>query len=177
MTKEPTRIVLTGSPGCGKTTAVTRIVDVLDASKLAGFWTEEIREAGVRRGFRWNRPDGSAGILAHVNIKSPHRVAKYGVDIAAFNEAVVPTLDPDKTTSELFIIDEIGKMECCSKAFVAIVRKLFDSERSILATVARKGSGLIEEAKQWPGIELHHLTVQNRDHIVQEILQQLAFLR
>ena len=177
MAKEPAQIVLTGSPGCGKTTAVTRIAQSFDASKLAGFWTEEIREAGIRRGFRWNRPDGSAGILAHVNIKSPHRVGKYGVDIATFNQVVVPTLDPEQTAAELFIIDEIGKMECFSKAFVATVRKLFNSERCVLATVALKGSGLIEEAKHWPGIELHHLTVRNRDSVVREITQRLAFLQ
>jgi nucleoside-triphosphatase THEP1 len=34
------KILLTGLPGCGKTTAVMRIVENLDSEKLAGFYTQ-----------------------------------------------------------------------------------------------------------------------------------------
>ena len=52
MSRELHRILLTGPPGCGKTTAVRRIVGTLQGAKVAGFYTEEIREAGQRKGFR-----------------------------------------------------------------------------------------------------------------------------
>jgi len=52
------KILLTGPPGCGKTTAVIRIVERLDSHKAAGFYTHEIRIDGVRKGFGWKRLDG-----------------------------------------------------------------------------------------------------------------------
>ena len=41
-------ILLTGPPGCGKTTLVGRLIDELAGKRLAGFYTEEIRQDGCR---------------------------------------------------------------------------------------------------------------------------------
>ena len=142
---------------------------------VAGFYTEEIREGKMRRGFRWKRLDGAGGILAHIDIKSRFKVGKYGVDIAGFEKDVVPILDFERTDAELFVIDEIGKMECFSERFVATARTLFASDKSVLATVARKGSGLISEVKNYPGTQLFKLTRENRDKTIDEILQLLSF--
>ncbi len=171
MKSKSAKILLTGLPGCGKTTAVIKIISALNADKVAGFYTQEIREDNTRKGFSWTRLDGATGILAHVNIESSHKVRKYGIDVSGFEKSVVPILDIDCSNAELFIIDEIGKMECFSKKFVAAVRRLFASERSVLATVARKGSGLISEVKRYPDAKLFNLTAQNRDKTIAKILQ------
>jgi nucleoside-triphosphatase len=174
MAETPRRILLTGPPGCGKTTAVTRIVDALDKKvRLAGFYTEEIREAGRRVGFRWCRLEGRVGTLAHVNIKSPHRVGKYGVDIETFETEAVSVLDPSAADVDLFVVDEIGKMECFSGKFVGAIQRLLKSDKSILATVAQKGSGLMREVKGYPGVELLHLTRENRNELVQQVVDRL----
>ena len=153
-----------------------RIIASLDGGKVAGFYTQEIRENNHRRGFRWKRLDGAAGILAHVDIKGRFKIGKYGVDVAGFEKAVVPFLDAERTDAELFVIDEIGKMECFSEKFVAVTRRLFASDKSVLATVARKGSGLISEVKNYPGTQLFKLTRENRDKTIDEILQLLSFM-
>jgi nucleoside-triphosphatase len=170
------KILLTGLPGCGKTTAVMNIIASLGCEKVAGFYTQEIRENNNRKGFRWKRLDGAAGTLAHVDIKGRFKVGKYGVDVADFEKAVVPFLDTEQTDAELFVIDEIGKMECFSEKFVATTRGLFASDKSILATVARKGAGLIPEVKNYPGTQLFKLTRENRDKTIDEILQLLSFM-
>jgi nucleoside-triphosphatase len=162
------KILLSGLPGCGKTTAVIKIISALNADKVAGFYTQEIREDDTRKGFSWTRLDGATGILAHVNTKFPCKVGKYGVNVTGFEKSVVTTLEGD---AELFIIDEIGKMECFSKKFIAAVRRLFASDKSVLATVARKGIGLISEVKKYPDIKLFNLTTQNREKTIAEILQ------
>jgi nucleoside-triphosphatase len=177
MQSKPVKILLTGLPGCGKTTAVMKVIARLDPEKVAGFYTEEIRQDGIRKGFRWVRLDGQSGILAHVDIKSPARVGKYGVDVTGFEKNVVPILDPEQTDAELFVIDEIGKMECFSERFVAAVRRLLGSDRSVLATVAKKGGGLISEVKNYPGIMLFSLTARNRNETIAEILRILSFLK
>ena len=171
------KILLTGPPGCGKTTALLEIVEKLNCKKAAGFYTQEICLGDVRKGFSWTRLDGETGILAHVDIKSRAKVGKYGVNIAGFEKSAVPVLDIENSDAELFVIDEIGKMECLSEKFVTAVRGLFASEKSVLATVARKGGGLISEVKNFPEVRLFNLTVQNRDKTIAEILQILLFLK
>ena len=175
MSFKSAKILLTGLPGCGKTTAIMNIIASLDGGKVAGFYTQEIRENSTRRGFRWKRLDGATGILAHVDIKSPFKVGKCGVDVTDFEKAVVPILDAEQADVELFVIDEIGKMECFSEKFIAATRKLLASDKSILATVARKGTGLISEIKNYPGTQLFKLTRENRDKTIAEILQLLSF--
>ncbi len=171
------KILLTGLPRCGKTTAVMKIISKLDGEKIAGFYTQEIRIGGIRKGFRWCRLDGTTETLAHVVIKGPFRVGKYGVDVASFEKSVVPILDIEKTDTQLFVIDEIGKMECFSKEFVAAIRRLFKSDKSVLATVALKGSGLISEVKDYPDTRLFNLTRNNSQKTIDEILQSLRFLK
>lgn len=177
MLPKSAKILLTGLPGCGKTTATMEIVGRLGPERIAGFYTQEIRQNDTRKGFGWTRLDGATGILAHVDIKGPFRVGKYGVDVAGFEKEVVPILDTGKTSAKLFVIDEIGKMECLSEAFAAAIRELFASNRSVLATVARKGTGLISEVKNYPGTRLYNLTRQNRDKTIAEISQFLSFLK
>jgi len=177
MLSESNKILLTGLPRCGKTTAVMQIITNLNCEKLAGFYTQEMRQGSIRKGFSWQRLDGAAGTLAHIDIKGPFRVGKYGVDVAGFEKSVVPILDMEKTDAQLFVIDEIGKMECFSKKFVAAIRRLFKSDKSVLATVALKGSGLISEVKNYQDIKLFNLTRQNRDKTIAEILQALSFFK
>lgn len=177
MQSRPVKILLTGLPRCGKTTAVMKVIAGLDRGKVAGFYTEEIRQGSVRKGFRWIRLDGTEGILAHVDVKGRFKVGKYGVNVADFEKNVVPVLDPDQAGVQLFVIDEIGKMECFSDKFVTVVRRLFKSDKSVLATAAQKGGGLISEVKTYAGPRLFNLTRHNRDETIAEIIQILPFLR
>jgi nucleoside-triphosphatase len=177
MSSKSAKILLTGLPGCGKTTAIMKIIAELDCASTAGFYTEEIRENNSRKGFRWKRLDGATGVFAHVDIKGRFKVGKYGVDIAGFEKSIVPILDVGQKDAELFVIDEIGKMECFSEKFVAAVRRLFASDKSVLATVAKKGTGLISEVKNYPGVRLFNLTHENREKTIAEILQILSFLK
>jgi nucleoside-triphosphatase len=168
-----TKILLTGLPSCGKTTAVMKVVEQLPAGRAAGFYTQEIREAGKRKGFRWRRLDGAEGILAHVDFKSRCKVGSYGVDIAGFERSVVPVLDVERSDVELFVVDEIGKMECFSEKFIAAVRSLLASDKAVLATVAQKGGGFIREVKDHPGVTLITLTSGNREEVIAAVSERL----
>ena len=174
MSSKNHKLLLTGFPGCGKTTAVMTIIEKLAGLKVSGFYTEEIRQNDVRKGFEWIRLDGPKGILAHIDLKTPLSVGKYRVDVAGFEKDVLPVLDVEECDADLFIIDEIGKMECLSGKFVDSVRKLFASEKAVLATIARKGSGFIEEVKNYPNVRVFNLTRNNNEQIIAQILQILS---
>ncbi|MFZ1060598.1 MAG: nucleoside-triphosphatase, partial [Candidatus Rokuibacteriota bacterium] len=45
-------LLITGNPGSGKTTVIRRVAAALSGRRLGGFYTEEIRVGGERRGFR-----------------------------------------------------------------------------------------------------------------------------
>ncbi|OYT26400.1 MAG: hypothetical protein B6V02_01730 [Thermoprotei archaeon ex4572_64] len=60
-------IFITGRPGVGKTTLIKKIInDFKDKHVLVGFYTEEVRQHGVRVGFRITNLEGASDWLAHV---------------------------------------------------------------------------------------------------------------
>lgn len=165
------KILLTGLPGCGKTTVIVQLTQHIHDESAAGFYTREIRKNGSREGFQWNRLDGQTGTLAHINLKTGYKVGKYGVDVSTFEERVVKYLETAFNQANLFIIDEIGKMECLSAGFVHFVRDLLDSDKTVIATVAGRGSGLISEVKNLPDTTVFTLTHSNRDQLSEQILK------
>jgi nucleoside-triphosphatase len=166
-----TNILLTGRPGAGKTTVITRLAELLGDRAVAGFYTGEIREGGQRRGFDATTFSGTSGVLAHVRIRGPHRVGRYGVDVAAFEQLVLPEL---RRRCDVLVIDEIGKMECFSARFVDTVRQVLDRPTPVVATAAISGGGLIAEVKDRPDAEVWKLTRENRDELPQELAARVA---
>jgi nucleoside-triphosphatase len=162
-------ILVTGFPGVGKTTLIREISRQFQHLHPAGFYTSEIRDKGRRKGFRLIDLNGRKIILAHVEISSRSRVGTYGVDIEAF-ETYLHDSGLLQTLSPLIIIDEIGKMECLSPQFVSLVRSILASDRDLIATVAMKGSGFIDEIKQRYDSRLFELTIKNRDSLASEII-------
>lgn len=126
-------ILLTGLPGVGKTTVIKYLVDSLAPYHPDGFFTQEIREDGIRKGFELVTLDGRRQLLSHVNIPGPHRVGRYGVDLAGF-ENLLETLDLRQSPSRVVMLDEIGKMECLSPRFIQEVEALLDSSKMVIAS-------------------------------------------
>ena len=77
--------------------------------------------------------------------------------------------DPD-----VWVIDEIGRMECLSKLFVSSTRQIFTSLGPVLATVAAKGDGFISEAKHLQGVALISVLPTNRDQLPAIIVERLV---
>jgi nucleoside-triphosphatase len=162
-------ILLTGSPGCGKTTVIQAVIGQLGDMQLAGFFTQEIRKNGQRVGFEAVGLKGNRCVLAHVGSSSGRRVGRYGVEIEQFEALVSEEVENSNEKVRAFIIDEIGKMECFSQKFVQIVRHLLDGSRPVLATVALKGGGFIAEVKSRADIQLITVSSKNRNQLPGEI--------
>ena len=161
-------VLLTGRPRIGKTTVVRDLARRLSARRLAGFYTEEIRHGGLRVGFRAVTFACDQVTIAHVDFNQASRVGKYGVDVEAIDRLADETLGLQPGV-DLYLIDEIGKMECLSQRFVGAVRRLFDASPWIVATVARAGPGLISEIRHFPGVILREVTPGNRDGLAGNI--------
>ena len=168
----PHVLLLTGTPGIGKTTVIRRAADRLRDKGLRGFYTEEIREKGERRGFRLVSFEGTRHIIAHVDFPKSHRVGKYGVDVEMLDSAAA-LLRPD-AKARMYLVDEIGKMECLSERFVAAVRILISGGIPVVATIGARGGGFIAEVKCMPECDFWQVTHTNRDHLPARILTWLA---
>jgi nucleoside-triphosphatase len=150
----------------GKTTLIVRVLEGLPPASSSGFFTRELRRNGRRVGFSVETLAGETAVLAHVNVRSPIRVGRYGVDVAAFEATALPSIDPRRVSAPLVVIDEIGKMECFSARFREVVVATLRSDRVVLATAALRGDRFIESLKARPDVDLIHVTQQNRDQLV-----------
>lgn len=82
-------------------------------------------------------------------------------------------LDLRHAQSQLVIIDEIGKMECLSRHFTDEVTTLLNSPKMLIATIAMRGEGFINQVKQRSDCRLVTVTRENRDSLANELLQDV----
>lgn len=162
-------ILLTGEPGCGKTTLIQRVLARLPWP-AGGFYTEELRRAGVRQGFRMVTLDGQQAVLAHLDYPGPPRVGRYGVDVAALDAVGVASIRRALASAALVIIDEIGPMELFSPAFCAAVQEALDSPRAVLGTIVRRSKPFADAIKARPDVTVITVTPANRDRLLEQVL-------
>ncbi|XP_077246884.1 uncharacterized protein LOC143886695 isoform X2 [Tasmannia lanceolata] len=179
--------LVTGPPGIGKTTLVMKVLESLRVSnpnlKVQGFYTSEIRQGAERVGFEVVTLDGRRGPLASTtNSRESLRwpsVGKYKVDIASFESLVLPELQVKEDT-DLFIIDEVGKMELYSSSFSPAVLKVLESNIPILASIPIPKFGRdipgVARLRNHPGAVVFTLNAGNRDAIKEEIYTKLVNL-
>lgn len=116
--------------------------------------------------------DGSQQILSHVDHPGPFRVGRYKVDVAGF-ERLLNEMDLPHVLTRVIILDEIGKMECLSKRFTDDVTALLDSPKTVIVTIALKGSGFIQQIKHRPDCRLITVTVANRNSLAESLFAEL----
>ncbi len=143
-------LLCTGQPSCGKTTLVKKALDHIiqwrdsrnnHGQVVSGFYTDEVLDASGRRvGFDIiGIASGKRGVLARKGSlpSSYPKTGQYSVDVASFEAIALAELDvlqssssvtrrggDEGNTSQIIIIDEIGRMELHSNKFEAAVEKL-----------------------------------------------------
>jgi nucleoside-triphosphatase len=160
--------LLTGPPGSGKTSLIKQAVAGLEI-KAGGFYTEDIKGQGVRQGFRLVTLDGETAVLSHINIKSPHRVSKYGVDIESLDKVGVTAIERAARECQLVVIDEIGKMELLSARFREAVANIVNSGKRLLATIMLSPNPCADAMKSQSQAKLVNLTRSNRPQVMEEL--------
>jgi nucleoside-triphosphatase len=170
----PDRLLIEARPGAGKTTALSRLAERLSDTgvALSGFLTRELRGDGRRRvGFEIKTFSGERGVLAHVDIKGPPRVGRYGVDLEEFERLALPALEAPG--DGVVLIDELGKMELASERFREAVLSLFESDVPIVATVHTFRHPFTDALKARSGVSTVRLTAANRDRLPSEVAERL----
>jgi nucleoside-triphosphatase len=168
-------VFVTGRPGIGKTTLIRRVLDDLGVD-AGGFYTHEIREGGRRVGFAITDLDGASGILARVGLASPFRVGRYGVNRDDLERIGVSALERAIDVSTLIVMDEIGRMELCSDAFMDAVVRALDSPRPVLGTIQDRRNPFLDSVRARGDVEVLRLTDRSRETMVGRVVERLTSL-
>ena len=169
------KVLLTGRPGCGKTTLVKRVVKNL-SQRAAGFYTEEIRDGGIRVGFRLVTLAGDEGVLAHIDFKTSERLGKYALDLSALEAVGVDAIRKAVQGERLIVVDEIGPMEIRSAPFREAVLDALDSELPVLATIFLRSLPFTDAIKSRPDVVLSEISLHNRESLVSELSEKFRNL-
>ena len=169
----PNNILIIGSPRIGKTTLIKRLLKDLTPLVVRGFYKESIIENNILKGYSIITLDLKWQILAHINIEGPDRIEDIGVNVDGFEQLVLPHLSLF-TGTELFIIDEIGKMECLSDKFCQQVKQIFDSNIPLIATGTNDRLPYLDNLASRDDVLLIHITEKNRDILWKDILLKLG---
>jgi len=167
-------LLLTGKPGIGKTTVIKAVAETL-GNRAGGFYTEEMRGPGGRKGFRLVTLDGQETVMAHVNLRGQGRprVSRYGVDAGAVEHVGVAALRRAMKAGRIVVIDEIGKMELFCGPFKDAVLQAVGGPYTVVATVMAKPNPWVEGLKAMPGVTLWKVTAENRDGLAEQIVEWL----
>jgi nucleoside-triphosphatase len=174
-------LLLTGSPGVGKTTVLMKTVNALKerGHSVGGVISREVREGGVRVGFEiLDLQSSDRGWLAHVNQKSGPQVGKYRVNIQDLNAIGAQAISDALKNCDVTAIDEIGPMELFSENFKEAVRKALESHILVIAIIHWKAhNALIGEARNREDAEVITVTHENRERLHEQVAEKaLRFL-
>jgi nucleoside-triphosphatase len=168
--------LITGSPGIGKSTAVSKVLMRLKSAGVivGGCTTSEKRSGGTRTGFEIrDLSSGRTGELASAASKIGPRVGRYRVNLEDLAKVGGAGLEAASSSSELIVVDEVGPMELVSPEFRKGVRLCIDSGRPLLAVVhERLEDDLLKELRE-KAAAIFTLTVENRDEAVDELARAL----
>jgi len=153
-------LLCTGQPSCGKTTLVKKALDrilewqhsedaCLDRKQapnashkqifVSGFYTDEVLDGNRRRiGFDIvGIASEKRGILSRKSglPSSYPKTGQYSVDVASFEDVALAELNvnsDEDATSQIIIIDEIGRMELHSQKIQAAVENLLQHQHILV---------------------------------------------
>ena len=168
--------LVTGSPGIGKSTAVSKVVLRLKSAGIivGGCTTSERRADGARIGFEIrDLSSGKTGELASATSKVGPRVGKYRVNLTDLGRIGGAALEAASSSSELVVIDEVGPMELVSPEFRKGVRSCINSGKPMLAVVhERLEDDLLSELRD-RAEAIVTLTMEDRDQAADELAETL----
>jgi nucleoside-triphosphatase len=169
------KIGITGLPSAGKTMTLLKIIEMLEAEEMevGGMITEPIIFRNKRVGFYvkdWMTKKRRK--FAHINIESRFHVGRYGVDVRALESIGVAAIRNAVKETEVIVIDEVGKMEVESPAFVNAVNEALDSDKMIILTLHKKSRNpLLQDIRRRDDVRILEVTPVNRNLLPYKVLK------
>jgi nucleoside-triphosphatase len=171
----PNNFLITGRPGSGKTSVIEGAVVLLRKRGLkpGGLYCPEIREGGVRIGFKMiDLMTGEERILAHVDQPAGPQVSKYRVNVENVNTMSESAIGRALREADFVVIDEIAPMEIHSEGFKRAVLEALDSPKPLLAVIhQRAAGGFIGAVKARQDVRLFEVAPSNRAKLPNQLAE------
>jgi nucleoside-triphosphatase len=172
------KILITGPPRSGKTTLIKKLISHYAKSgyKIEGFITPEKLSKQKRIGFDLLNIKTNESIpLARVrNLKTKYKIGKYNVFIENLENFILSFGDMKNWKIDLVIIDEIGKMELFSNLFQDFIKKLFNSEILLIASIGQKLQHPLKiYIEMIPGVKIMKLNRLNHKEVFKKITSMI----
>ena len=173
----PSRIFLTGEPGCGKTTAIKKTHQMLSTKgwKVGGVVSGELREKGVRVGFSLeDLTSHETGTLAHIAQKHGPTVGKYHVNLADIQRIAVIAIKHAILEADVIMVDELGPMELNSMPFILAVEMALATPKNFVGTIHKRASHhLVAAIKSNPAYQVFEVTLNNRNELPKIVTERI----
>lgn len=134
--------------------------------RAAGFYTEDLRAAGSREGFRIVTLDGEIALLAASGHPGPVQVSKYGVDLQELERVGVASLRRAMEREHVMVADEIGRMQLFSRPFRQTVFEAVRKGHPLLGTIMPGRNPYADRIKAHKNVEVLELTEENRQEVL-----------
>jgi len=169
-------LLITGSPGVGKTTVLLRTADMLKTKgfSVGGMVSREVRSCGARVGFEVSDLyTGKTGWLAHINQKYGPKVGKYRVNLNDLDSVGVQAVQKANEKLDIVAVDEVGPMELFSEKFRTAVQNAVEGRKPVITTVHwRAEDRLMKLIKEREDAETFVVTLENRESLPATIVNK-----
>ena len=169
------KIGITGLPGSGKTYALLRVIEMLKDENLiiGGMIDEPLTDGKRRTGFSVrNIMTGESQVFASAEIESKIMIGKIGVDLAKFEEVGISAIKTACEQCDIIVIDEVGKVEVESQAFIDAVKEALDVDKPMILTLHKKSRNpLLQDIRRRDDVRVLEVTPTNRNILPYKILR------
>ncbi|OPL07821.1 MAG: hypothetical protein AVO33_03525 [delta proteobacterium ML8_F1] len=167
-------IVITGPIGCGKTTAIKKLIQACSL-KVGGFRTVPVFEGKRRRGFVIEDYLAGSPLLDH---RGTGMIGEFTdqnrlvANTAAFETQGVGIIEKALKNHAVLVFDEVGFLEREARAFQNLVMTCLEREDLlvIMALKQREGEFFLDRIRHHEKTELFTMTPDDRDEVFEDIL-------
>ena len=165
-------VFLTGDIQVGKSTLTKKVLTALGGVRLGGFRTVTVADRADAFSSLYLVPAAAehpvCGDENRVGIRRGNGRGTEGFP-EVFDRAGTEVLT-DAETCDLILMDEIGKLESESPAFLGRIAALLDGSVPILGVLRREGETPQQKlVRSHPKVRLIEVTAENRDALIDEI--------